>query len=84
MKIFERTAKELLYLPITVSLTQQVLLQISLDIIDSLQFLSTSCNGQQFLQSVKHATHVVEEYSHGPDEEPSSNSKQKKKKVILF
>ncbi len=49
-----------------------------LDKIDSLQFSSTSCNGQPVFESVKHATHVVDEYSHGPDEDTSSSSREKK------
>jgi len=61
----------MLFLPITVSLIQQLLLQITLDKTGLLQFSSTS------LQSVKHATHVVDEYSHGPDEYASSSSKEK-------
>ena len=78
IKYFERERKKS-FLPFTVSLTQQI----SLDKIDSPQFSSTSCNGQQFLQSVKHATHVVDEYSHGPDEDPSSNSIKKNFLLLL-
>ncbi len=79
-KIFRAREKESLFLPFTVSLTQQI----SLDKIDSPQFSSTTCNGQQFLQSVKHATHVVDEYSHRPDEDPSSNSIKTKFFIVII
>jgi len=58
----------ILYLPITLSWAQQILLQTSLDETESLEFSSTSCNGHL----LKHVSHANDEHSHGPDEKTSS------------